>query len=528
MAYVVMASIGAAFFCSIIMTYVALATPFGPWMEPILVVIGLPLISLLKFSSCHHRNEFLACNAAAGGIAGIGAVGVSFSYPTLFFLEPATFNEIVQSPYSFIAVLALFIFAAGSIAFTLVALWEKALLQRSDLAFPVAQLVFKSLEDTEQHAAGSLFVKGSTVTILFYGISGLIRYVLEWFSVSLPVLLTQLGGVAALAPLLVSLGVITSFSIAVPLLIGLGAKTLIIEPLHTVFSYIPREQFFFGWCGGILVASTCKSFWDLAWRWYTQFKPRFWQHASMPSVQLSGFSKELLVSIAGSFLGTFYLLKYFHFSWIASLYLLAATTVCTYQLVEIGGAIGLAPLGRFALFVTLPGLFLFNYTAIQVTLVALFVELCGGMAVDILFGRKLSQLLSIAPRRMLQSQIIGLLVGGITTGVVLWALSTYGSLGVAPLLAQRSYTRALLLRAPSLHIVPIVLGVLFAGFCHVLRINTVIVMSGLLMPAQTVLPLALGNILSRYKVGSATYYPFWSALFALGSLVLCVRAIFSL
>ena len=53
---------------------------------------------------------------------------------------------------------------------------------------------------------------------------------------------------------------------------------------------------------------------------------------------------------------------------------------------------GIATFPAYATFVMVPGMMLFGYDAIQITLVSTFVEICGGVAVEILFGRKVGQL----------------------------------------------------------------------------------------------------------------------------------------
>lgn len=510
----VIASISAAFIASLITTYIALATPFGPWMEPILLLMGIAWLSLYDLKSTVEHREFLVSAVVAGGLAGIIATACSFSYPTLFFLEPTIFNEWLNAPFSFILFLVLSILIAGSVAFALVELWEHYFLQRESLSFPVAQLIYKSMSALER-SSGRIFLQSSFVALLYYALTSAAKSMLgSWF----------VG--AQFLPMLFSLGAMTTFSLTLPLLVGFGAKSILVDPIHIYFfPYLSAQAFFFSWCGGLILQSTIHSLFCGIMRGRTFLKERkhsftFWQ--SYHQVPCCVGSMLLI----GSFLSMSLLLWFLNFSWLAIGMILFGITLCSYQLAYIGGKIGLAPLGRFALFLALPGLLIFKHTSLQVTLVALFVELCGGMVVDLLFGRKLGQLVAISRTHVIKAQLIGLLVGALTTGVILWALCSWGSLGSEPLYAQRAYTRALLIKISSFDMIGIVLGSLFGMACQALRTNTVMVMTGLLMPASMVLPLVLGNLVASWSSHKDSVYAIWAGLFAIGSLVLSLKVLF--
>ncbi len=510
--YSIAAAVIAACIASIISTYVALVTPFGPWMEPVLLFIGVLWLSALGAKTNEHRG-FLVSAVVAGGLAGIIATACSFSCPTLFFLEPAIFSKWLTAPFYFILFLALSILVVGSIAFALVSLWEEDLIEKQSLSFPVAQLIHKGMHAIERSAT-RVFLSSSLGTLLYYGLLSSIGKALlgSWLSA------------AQLLPMLFSIGAMTTFSFAVPLLVGLVAKSAVVSPIHAYFfSTHATQAFFFSWCAGLIVHSTLISFYHgfLQLINFLREKNHF---SSLRHHYASGYTRVIGILLIGSFLSATLLLRFLDFSWFSIPVILVGLTFCSYQLAQIGGKIGLAPLGRFALFLALPGMILFKHSFAQVTLVALFVELCGGMSVDLLFGRKLGTLMSMPREEIVKAQLVGLLIGAVTCSTVLWALCSWGSLGVEPLYAQRAYTRALLLKAPSFDVLGMVLGAIFGVICHSFSINTVMVMTGLLMPAYSVLPLVGGNLVARF-ITTEHQHAVWAALFAIASLALSLQTL---
>src|SRR5207244_3774642 len=83
--------------------------------------------------------------------------------------------------------------------------------------------------------------------------------------------------------------------------------------------------------------------------------------------------------------------SYLAFSLYVQFYLVLCALITTYQISAIEGRIGLALLVRFATFVMVPAMLLFNLDNVQLVFIATFIEISGGVATDVLFGRKLAQ-----------------------------------------------------------------------------------------------------------------------------------------
>ena len=93
-------------FSTIVMSYIALATPIGPWIAPTLVFIVL-LFSRLCSSL---TSTSMAYAVSAGSIGGIMATACAFSFPTIYFLDPIMFNTWMRSPFFLAACSEFFLF----------------------------------------------------------------------------------------------------------------------------------------------------------------------------------------------------------------------------------------------------------------------------------------------------------------------------------------------------------------------------------------------------------------------------------
>src|SRR5690606_40512442 len=95
---------------------------------------------------------------------------------------------------------------------------------------------------------------------------------------------------------------------------------------------------------------------------------------------------------------------------------------CTYQIAVIAAQIGLAQLGRFATFVMVPAMFMFQLDFVQLVLLSSFVEIAGGVAADVLFSRKYGYLMHLQHAQLKRYQYIGLAMSAISIGFIFWIL----------------------------------------------------------------------------------------------------------
>ncbi len=202
------------------------------------------------------------------------------------------------------------------------------------------------------------------------------------------------------------------------------------------------------------------------------------------------------------------------------------TFVCTYQLMLLAGKFGIAPLGRFATFVMVPGMLIFGYTPLQITFVAAYVEIAGGVASDALFGRKMARLMSIDRKAITLYQWLGLAVSVLSIGVIFYLFISHFGLGSqeGALAVTRSVSRSMLISITMFDVGVLLLGMFFAYVISYFGVNTALLLFGILMPVSYTLLLVLGGLSTYLVEDREEYYPFWSGVFAANSLWMLVQA----
>lgn len=216
---------------------------------------------------------------------------------------------------------------------------------------------------------------------------------------------------------------------------------------------------------------------------------------------------------------------YFNFTFTQQLYLLICTGICIYQMLIIAGRMGIIPLGRFATFVMVPGMFLFNFDFIQVTLVAAFVEIAGGVAGDALFGRRLAMLAHIKRNRIIGYQWLGLIICSLTIGVIFWLFIHVIGLGQEGLPATKAASRALLISFKSFDWFVLLSGFVFGYFMKYVKVNPALLLGGILMPPTISIMLIAGGLLTYVTKDKERYYPILSGVSAGNSIWMLAQAL---
>jgi hypothetical protein len=298
------------------------------------------------------------------------------------------------------------------------------------------------------------------------------------------------------------------------------------DPVYTLFftTQVSEQDFYTACCTGIIVQGTVATIIHLirSARKKTAAQNTGLLAKIMQSIQQHR-TATLALAMAATLSGTA-LCVMGHFSALEAAYIIGASTICMYQIIVLMGRVGLAPLGRFATFVLIPGIFLFRYSPFQATLVAAFVELACGIAASAASGLRASLLFStsdhqITTRRTMLYQVCGLLVSAGTVAALLWFFISTNGLGMPPFIAQRARTRALLLKAVHVDLYGMGVGALIGGILHYCGVNTTLMLTGILMPIESTLLLALGGLISTLTT-QVELSPFWSGMFTTNALYL--------
>jgi hypothetical protein len=512
---------------TVVIGYIALATPIGPWMEMTLVLLGTLFFNLIfsKVSQA-HKVQALAFSTAAGGIAGAVAMACAFSFPTLYFLDPNLFNTWMSNPFTFIALLAALVIAAGSFGIAIGMWCQPSLMQNPDMVFPIGQMVYNMIAIQNQTK--------KALQLAFGAASALFYCLVQTFTALLPARLTLLPAYHLAAfdiplvttrtdmiPMFWAIGFTTGHVIAIPLLVAVITRIFLVDPIHHFwFANLSSTDYILAFGAGMAIQGALLGLIDIPKILKKSFKNLFasTQSNQTASKKTKGYLLLILLSLV--------FLTYFSFSIPAQVYLLLCTALCTYQLLVIAGRLGIAPLGRFATFVMVPGLILFGFNAMQVTIVATFVEIAGVVAVDMMFGQKVAQLADISKKKMLVYQWLGLLISAFAIGVIFLLLINHFGLGSPELIASRAQSRAVLVHAFNFNYWVMILGFIFSYSLKFIGVNPTLVFGGLLMGLDTSLMLIAGGLSTYLVKDKEEHYPFWSGVYATNSLWIFIKMLF--
>lgn len=537
----VVAFVGAVvfvFFAVVVQSFISMATPVGPWIEPIVALFMLLLVRGVSLFSKRieiAQGTRVACLiTVAAGTGGAVATAFGFSFPTLYFLDKALFNSWMESPFSIGLFASGITLVCGALAFYLVNMLEVQTLNNAAMPFPIGQMVGRVLSATQELKHSIMLVVGFALSFIFS--------IVQWIWQLIPQTMTIFSGATIsifrfpmlavqtnLVLVFLAIGFIAGSLLVVPLVVGIVSKIILIEPLQKLFfPAIPFKTFLIAFAGGIMLQEAVLSLLKLpplilsGMRWVQGLLRRDQASKDQNAVLLKSGMKSLgwLLFVFG--IGIAYL-SYYGFSTISQLYLYFFTVVCVQQALVIGGKAGMAPMGRYATFIMLPGLLLFNYSYTQAMMVSLFVWLVGMLTVDLFFGRVAGLIVKIDRRSIITFQAIGLVLSALFIGPVCWLLINSFGLDSPELCAQRAQARALLVTAWQFDPVILMIGALFGFILQRLKINPILVFTGLVIAEQFSLLLIAGGILALLVKNRADWEPFWSGVFAAGSLAMLLK-----
>ena len=525
-----------AIFSSTVVTYIAMATPVGPWIAPTLALLASVIFKLVNHKAANYSKNIVLATAM-GSVGGIMAVACSFSYPTLYFLDKNLFNSWLASPVYFIGVLVGLCVCAGLLGLWIGDLLEPSLIDQQKLAFPIGQLVAKMVSSQQQlQKSRNLFV-GLGGGFIY----GVLQDGLYFFKGIFPKLLVLIGKFRfwlfnipnidiymPMLPMLWAIGFITGASIVTPLAVGAISKILILDPINMgLFAYITPSDFLLAFCSGMVVSGAVAGFISTPKTLWKTFR-NFFKNNNEKASSMFLFSKSHLIEGAVILSFIFAFLTYFKFPILSQIYLILFSFVCAYQIAVIAGQIGLAQLGRFATYVMVPAMFIFKLNFVQLVIISTFVEIVGGVAADILFSRKMASMTDVESRKIKKYQILGLVVSAFAIGIIFWLLTSYLQLGSADLFAQRSQARQLLIDMKSFDYYVLLLGFLFGYLLKKIKVSPMLVLGGLLMPVYISLGLVLGGVSTFLFKDRDNVEPFASGIFAANSLWVIGRAALTL
>jgi len=552
-------SIVFSLFSSVTLAYIMTATGLGPWIAPtiVLMVSGFYKLFRLDGGSDNKIAQNTNIIQLIGSVGGAIGMGIAWTFPVLYFLDAQLFQTWLEAPWYFAAVLSSFSLASGLLGSWLAGLFKDTLMHQEALPFPVSHMIHKTIYAQQATEQRSLFKGMGLTAIICFFRDGLklgnfcnITTYLDQFSLHLsreyylfPSLLGK-EGVFAISPIMWAIGFIAGFGIALPLLVGLISKYLVLYPLYHHASYIPytlfptmsEEVFSSSFCCGLALTELILGLSGFPQFLYRKIKELFTSRgkaltssiqklfsfaSAQKDAKTSLISVELIVALAASFA----CMSFFKFPILLQLFTITATVVMTYQICWMGGKLGIAAPGRFITFVMLPALFLFKIDSVQVTMLCTFIGICLMVAVNLLFGYKIGELSDLSAKKVQKYNWFGLVLASLAIGFCFWLLCTHFQLGSADFFAQRSLSRALLIQTFGFNGVVLLCGSLYSFILKPLGISPTMLLGGILMPNFISIALILGACGTFLVAKPKEYTSFWSGVFASETLWVLLRII---
>lgn len=531
---------------SLILAYVVLVSMMGPWIAPTIVLISSFCIKLFckKISTMQTEYSLVALQTI-GSVGGVVGTAIAFSFPMLYFLDPSYFNQLLKTPFVFFFIIGITTLSAGACGIFFANLFKHSFLEQEKLEFPVSKLIYTMISTQAQETQSRQTVVGFSLTFLFC----IVRDGFIFFRGLLPRTISLFpslfGAEYSFAlfngPTLWAIGFIAGSLILKPLIAGIISRYSLIPLINMHSHYLPvslfkpleTESFILAFCSGLVVTETLFSITSYpkliistlrSWFSKTTFQKLFGNFfmsgimpiSHSPEQTTSSWAPYIEGSIALSTTLCFF--YYFQFPFLAQLLTVFFTTIATYQMAYMSAKIGLLPFGRFSLFVMVPVMFFCSLTHFQLSLLCVFVSICGGVAADLLFDYKVGELCSIDAKKIYRYQWLGLIVTTIGIGFFLWLLFTTFQIGSPELFAKRGRTRALLIQATNFNFVVVILGALYGYVLSKCKINPALTLGGILMPTSISTGLLAGALLSKLSKKQDAYISFWSGVFASESL----------
>lgn len=518
-------------FSTTVMSYIAMATPIGPWIAPTIV-----LCALLVYAATYQDQQLdqaLILTTISASIGGILATAFGFTFPTLYFLDSALFNDLLAHPVRFMMLCSSIAFIAGWYGFWIADVTEQSFLIEKNLPFPIGQMIYKMIVAQKQLAKAIELAVGFFGTFIFcvvqdglYMMGAIIPKTVticssfSYYCLTVPVLQFELW------PMLWAIGFVTGQMIVMPLLAGSLTKIVIAQPIQILFfPAMSSMDFVLAFCSGMVVAGALNGFFSKNINYL--FKKRELCSSEMQSWKKIVYGIDRSLWYEGCLLLIFMIIFFFYYGFnpLLQLYLIVTTFVCVYQIILIAGKIGLAQLGRFATFVLVPLLFLTNLTVLQITIISMFVEISAGVAVDTLFGRKVMMLSGVDKRLARRYQYAGLIMSCLIIGAIFWLLTSHFQLGSPELFAQRGQARALLVYAKEFDYAVLLIGVVYGLLLKTVKLNPMLVLGGILMPLNISIGLVVGGLLTLCAKDAQEWFPFWSGVFAANSIWMLIQTL---
>lgn len=510
----------------VILGYLSIATVFGPWIAPTLVLFLLALPTAFWGASLEKKEQTIALVQSVASVGGIVAVAIGFALPMLFFLDREAFVAVASSGWLFLAGSALVCVVAGGFGIYLGNLFSPMFIDEKKLQFPVSQMTCQMIQAEQSEKTINRLGRGFVAAFIFCAlrdVAGILCFQI-----------TNIVGTATISlfsPMFVALGYTTGISIALPLIVGLLSKFFILPPLYKTLLLVVQPMsftaFLTAFCSGLVLSEFFVGMVKNAQKFIKKSRNETdgLKHLCGAFVKKTCLISAADKDIAGLLLYTFlscFILYLAGFTATEQIMMLGLTVLATYYINIIGGNVGFIQLGRFSTYVLIPMILLFRLNALQMTLICVFFNICAATSSDLLFDYKTAETMHIERQTMWRLQWLGLFLTAAVVGLVFWLFFTYLPLGSETFVAQRSQSRALMINTFSFNSWIVLSGICYGLLLILLRLSPTMIFSGLFIPPLQVVALVAGGLLSYVWKHTSPTLAFCAGVFSAESIWILV------
>jgi len=509
-----------------ILAYISMSMMIGPWIHSLIIIIT-SFIFKIFYKKLDENNKIynISLITLGSSIGGILATAIGFAFPTLYFLDQHTFNLWLNKPLYFISIIFFTSLSGSLLAYFCVKSFKNELFYIKNLPFAIGTISYDLIKSNKSNYGFRYLLSGIIINtiyniVIFYKKINSIKLFNKiniYKNISIDTVYLPLIEM----PLLISIGFIAGSIITGSLIFGIITNIFLIQPIYNIyFQYLKYNDFIIAFISGIVTYSALLSIINIP-KTFKNLISKLKNHQSKKLeniIEINYIKKILLIIFILSFF------TYFKFGFLSQIYLISFTIICIYQILLIAGKLSIAPLARFATFVMIPAIIMFNIDYIQITILSSFVEVACGVAVDLMFGRKIASFCNIDENEVDKAQIIGIIASSISISIITYFLISKIGIGANGLIAQRSYTRALTVKFNNFDFYAIIAGSLFGALLNDLNINSIMVLGAFLMPLNWSIFLLIGGLLS-YILNNKNkeYYDlFFSGIFSSNSIFITI------
>lgn len=486
-------------------SYLVMHLPLGPWIGPIFEAVFL--ILLVPIISKKWFQDHAIITLAAASIGGMIGLSLGMTLPSFYFLYRTDFLAWLAQPLWFMSTISLFVFCAGLLSFLIAYVIKDHLILDAKLPFPMSKLIYDMISVGYYTHMHKLIWIGIAISSLWNGLIFFIKTSLIFNSISLMYLY--------MIPTIVSIGFFVGHITTISLFIGLIYRILGLEFLHKYyFVHIHTKEFLVMFCLGMLFVHIAYSVILVVFQkmWKDSKRAKI---ATMARWKAFLHNKLFLTKIVASFFVCGAILYCFGVSLNIQCFVFPVLILVGFNVARIVGEMGILDIDSFVWCVLLPLIYIFTAISLKnLALLALFICLCLGIVVNLVFSYKLAFLANISYQRILNYQIFGFFIAVFSSGIFMWYQAQYFDEQSLQIFALNAQTLNNLMQLGTFNYQVFMCGIIAGLLVIFVKQPLLVVVGAMLMSPFVLMCLLVSGMLAYFVVHKEKLFPLWLGVYA--------------